>query len=184
MTIVQPETFTFTDPEAAAVQAAQLRRQAKVAGSNPVLRIVVSIAVPVVMVGVVIAIDQIAYDGAMPMSLFVTLMGMFVAGMVTTVFAYRLNLQSTKRQIREKTRQVFEPRTVRLTDEGIEQALSELRAMHLWGGIDRAELDSGLIQVWAGNLLVSAIPARAFPSPQDAQAFLDACRSRAHGTER
>jgi hypothetical protein len=183
MTIVQPETFTFTDPEAAAVQSAQMRRQAKVAGSNPVLRIG-SIVVPVVMVGVVAAIDQISYGGAMPISLFVTLMGIFVAGMATTTFGYWLNLQSTKRRIRQKTRQAFEPRTVRLTDEGIEQALPEFRAVHLWSGIDRAELDSGLIQVWAGNLLVSAIPARAFPSPQDAQAFLDACRSRARGTER
>jgi hypothetical protein len=181
--ILQPETFTFTDQEAAAVQSAQMTRQAKVAGSNPVLRIG-SIAVPIVIIGVVYAIDLIWYAGEMPMSLFVSFMAVFLAGMITMIVGYWLNLQSTKQQIRQKTRQVFEPRTVRLTDEGIEQALPELRSLHLWSGIDRAELDSGLIQVWAGNLLVSAIPARAFPSPQDAQAFLGACRGRARGTER
>ena len=104
--------------------------------------------------------------------------------MLTQTVGYWLNLQATKRRVREKTRQVFEPRTVRLTDEGIEQMLPELHSLHIWKGIDRVEQASGLIFAWAGNLLVLVVPARAFPSPQDAQAFLDACRSRARGTER
>ena len=184
MTIVQPETFTLTDQEAAALQSANMARQAKVAGTNPVIRIGSSIAVPVFIVGVVYAIDLVWYGGAMPVSLFVTLMAVFVAGMLTQTVGYWLNLQATKRRVREKTRQVFEPRTVRLTDEGIEQMLPELRSLHIWEGIDRVEQASGLIFAWAGNLLVLVVPARAFPSPQDAQAFLDACRSRARGTER
>jgi hypothetical protein len=40
-------------------------------------------------------------------------------------------------------------------------------------------LAAGLILVWAGNLLVSAIPTRAFPSETDAQAFVEACRQQA-----
>ncbi len=183
MTIVQPETFTLTDQEAAAVQSAQMAQQVKVAGTNPVRKIG-SIVVPLAIVGAVAAIDQIWYGGNMPISLFVTLMAVFVAGMATMVVGYWLNLRATKRLILEKTRQVFEPRTVRLTDEGIEQALTDVRSTHLWRGIDRVEEMSGMIMAWAGNLLVSAIPARAFPSPQDAQAFLDACRSRAGGAER
>ncbi len=183
MTIVQPETFTLTDQEAAALQSANMARQAQVAGSNPVTRIG-SIVVPVVIVGVVVAVDQLWYGGAMPLSLFVTLLAVFVAGMATQTVGFWLNLQASKRRIREKTRQVFEPRTVRMTDEGIEQALPEMRSVHLWSGIDRVEQVSGLILLWAGNLLVSAVPMRAFPSQQDAQAFLDACRSRRRGTER
>jgi hypothetical protein len=183
MSVVQPETFVLTDTEAAQLQSTQLAQQQKVTGTTPVIRIG-SIVVPFVIIGLVYVIDLVWYGGAMPVSLFVTLMAVFVAGMATQTAGYWLNLQATKRRVREKTRQVFEPRTVRLTGEGIEQALPELRSVHLWSGIDRVEQASGLILVWAGNLLVSAIPTRAFPSEQDAQAFLDACRSRAGGTER
>ena len=178
MSVVQPETFVLTDTEAAALQSAQMAQQQKVAGTTPIIRYG-SIAAPFVIIGVVAAIDWIWYDGAMPASLFVTLMAMFVAGMATQTVGYWLTLQASKRLMREKTRQVFEPRTVRLTDEGIEQTLPELRSVHLWSGIDRAEQASGLVLVWAGNLLVSAIPARAFPSAGAAQAFLDACRRNA-----
>jgi hypothetical protein len=179
MAVVQPETFRLTDQEAAAVQSVQMARQMKVAGTSPVVRYG-AIAVPFVIVGVVSAIDWIAYGGALPASLFVTMMALFVAGMATQTVGYRLNLQATKRRLRDKTRQVFEPRTVRLTDEGIEQALPDLRSLHLWSGIDRVDLGqaSGLILVWAGNLLVSAIPLRAFPSEADGRGFLDACRQR------
>ncbi len=183
MSVVQPETFTLTDQEAAAVQSVQMARQMKVAGTSPVVRYG-AIAVPFVIVGVVAVIDWVWYDGAMPISLFVTLMAVFVAGMATQTIGYRLNLQATKRRLIEKTRQVFEPRTVRLTDEGIEQALPELRSVYMWNGIDRVEQASGLIFLWAGNLLVSTIPVRAFASEQDAQAFLDACRTRTGGAAR
>ena len=183
MSVVQPETFTLTDQEAAAVQSVQMARQMKVAGTNAVMRYG-SIAAPFAIVGVIAVIDWVWYGGAMPISLFVTLMAVFVAGMATQTIGYWLSLQATKRRLIEKTRQVFEPRTVRLTDEGIEQALPELRSVHLWSGIDRVEQASGLIFLWAGNLLASTIPVRAFPSEQDAQAFLDACRARTGGAAR
>ena len=76
---------------------------------------------------------------------------------------------------------MFEPRTVRLTDEGIEQALPQLRSVHAWSGIDRVEQPADIILIRAGSLLLSAIPARAFASPQAAQAFVDVCRTRAGG---
>lgn len=179
MAVVQPETFRLTDREAAAVQSVQMAQQMKVAGTSPVVRYG-AVAAPFVIVGVVMVIDLVWYGGAMPMSLFVTMMALFVAGMATQTVGYWLNLQATKRRLIERTRQVFEPRTVRLTDEGVEQALPESRSLHLWSGIDRVDLAqaSGLILVWAGNLLVSAIPVRAFPSESDAQGFLDACRQR------
>jgi spore maturation protein SpmA len=183
MTLAQPATFTLTDQEAAAVQSAQLAQQAKVAGSNPMLKIA-SVAVPIILVVVIVAIDRLWYGGAMPASLFVTMLVLFVAGMATAVVVYRLSLRASKRLLREKTRQVSWPRTVRLTDEGIEQALPDLRSVHLWSGIDRVEQSAGLILAWAGNVLVSAIPERAFASPQDAQAFAEACRTRADGTRR
>jgi hypothetical protein len=178
MAVVQPETFTYTDAEAAAVQAAQMARQAKVAGSVPIIRYG-SIAAPFAIVGVVFVIDQVWYGGAMPMSLFVTLMAVFVAGMMTQTAGIWLSLRASKQRIRQQTRQFFESRNVRLSDDGIEQALPNQRSVHLWSGIDRVDLAAGLILVWAGHLLVSAIPTRAFPSEADAQAFLDVCRQHA-----
>jgi len=179
ISVTQPDTFTLTDTEAAQLQSVQLAQQQKVAGMTPVIRYGSSIAVPIAMVASVAAIDQIWYAGQMPASLFVTLLLFFVAGMATLLAGFWLNLQATKRRMRERTRQVFEPRTIRLTDEGIEQSLPELRSLHLWRGIDRVEQASDLILIWAGNLLVSAIPVRAFPAQADAQDFLEACRRRA-----
>jgi hypothetical protein len=135
-----------------------------------------SIAVPIAMVALAAAVDQIWYGGKLPASLFVTLLFFFVAGMATMVVGFRLNLSASKRRMRERTRQVFEPRTIRLTDEGIEQSLPELRSLHLWRGIDRVEWASDLILIWAGNLLASGVPVRAFRSQADAQDFLEACR--------
>jgi hypothetical protein len=180
MPIVQPETFVFTDTEAAQIQSIQLAQQRKVAGTSGVTRYG-SIAVPIIMVASVAAVDQIWYAGRMPGSLFVTLLFFFLAGMVTMLVGFGLNLRAAKRRIIERTRQVFEPRTVRFTDEGIEQSLPELRSLHLWHGIDRTEQAAGIILIWAGNILASAVPVRAFASEADAQAFLDACRQRAGG---
>jgi hypothetical protein len=128
-----------------------------------------------------VAIDQIGYAGRLPAPLFVALLGFFLAGMVTMIIGYWLNLQATKRILRTKTRQVSEPRTVRLIDEGLEQSLPDMRSLYLWRGIDRIEQTSGLILFWAGNLMVSAVPVRAFASEADAQVFVDACRQRAGG---
>lgn len=182
ISVTQPDTFVLTDTEAAQLQSCQLAQQQKVAGMAPVIRYGSSIAVPIAMVASVAAIDQIWYAGEMPASLFVTLLLFFVAGMVTLLAGFWLNFQASKRRMRERTRQVFEPRTVRFTEEGIEQSLPDLRALHLWRGIDRAERAADLILIWAGNLLVSAIPVRAFPSQPDAQDFLEACRRRAGST--
>jgi hypothetical protein len=180
MAVVQPETFVLTDQEAAVVQSAQMARQASVARANPIL-LIGSVAAPVIIIGIVGAIDLVWYRGAMPAALFVTLLAVFVAGMFTQTVGYRLSLEVSKRRLRQTTRQAFAPRTVRLTEQGIEQALPDVRSLHAWSGIDRAERANGLILVWAGNMLTAAIPARAFPSAQDAQAFLDACRHRAVG---
>ena len=182
MTVVQPETFILTDQEAAMLQSMPLARQTKLVGPNPVL--IASIAMPFVIAGVVFVIGRVWYSGAMSMSHFFMLMLVFIAGMATQTVNYLLYLQLTKRRVREKTRQVFEPRTVRLTDEGLEQTLPHLRSVHTWKGIDRLEQVSGLIFAWAENLLVLVVPARAFPSLQDAQAFVDACRSRAGAAAR
>jgi hypothetical protein len=178
MSIVQPETFVLTDAEAATIQAAQMARQASVARANPVLQIG-SIAVPVVLVGAVVAADLVLFDGAMPSWLFATLLAVFLGGMLTQTIAYRLTLQVSKRRMREQTRQVFAPRTVRLTDEGIEQTTADVRSVHAWSGIDRAEQTDGLILVWADHLMAAATPVRAFPTERDASAFLGACRQRA-----
>jgi hypothetical protein len=178
MAVVQPETFVLTDAEAAAVQSANMARQASVARANPAL-LALSIAVPVLMLGVIAGVDLIWYGGAMPLSLFVTLLAVFVGGMFTQTLGYWLSLQLSKRRMRQAIRQVFAPRTVRLTDEGIEQALPEVRSLYAWIGIDRADEAGGLILVWAGHVLAAAVPARAFASGPDAQAFLEACRQRA-----
>ena len=138
MDIKQPETFAFTDAEAAAVQSAQMARQSRVARANPVLRFG-AFAVPVVVIGVAAAVDLIWYGGAMPASLFLTLMAVFVAGMITQTVGYRLSLGASKRRLRQTSRQVFAPRTVRLSDEGIRQELPDTRAVYLWAGLDRAE---------------------------------------------
>jgi hypothetical protein len=179
--VTQPDTFVLTDTEAAQLQSCQLAQQQKVTGTTPVTRYG-SIAVPIAMIASVAAVDQIWYAGQMPASLFVTLLLFFVAGMATQLIGFRLNLQASKRRMRERTRQVFEPRTVRYTEDGIEQSLPDQRALHLWRGIDRVEQASDLILIWAGNLLVSAIPVRAFPAQADAQNFLEMCRRRAGST--
>jgi hypothetical protein len=178
MTVVQPDTFILTDQEAAAVQAAQMAQQRKVAGTTPAIKYG-SIAVPIILVGTIAAVDRIWWEWTMPVWLFVIMMLVFVAGMATQTIGYWLNLQATRKRLRTRTRQVFEPRTVRLSDEGIEQALPQLRSIHAWNGIDRVEQPADIILVWAGNLLVSAIPARAFAAPGDAQAFVDAARKAA-----
>jgi len=179
MPVVQPETFTLTDQEAATLQSVQLAQQTKLVGPNPVL--IASIAVPPLIAGVVFVIGRLWYGSAMSMSHFFILMAVCLAGMVIQTVNYWLYLQLTKRRVREKTRQVFEPRTVRLTDEGLEQTLPDLRSVHTWKGIDRIEQMSGLIFAWAGNFLVLVVPARAFPSLQDAQSFADACGTRTSG---
>jgi hypothetical protein len=176
MAVVQPETFTLTDQEAATLQSVQLARQTKLVGPNPVL--IASIAVPFIVAGFVFVIGRVWYGDAMSMAHFFMLMVVFVAGMAIQTVNYLLYLQTTKRRVREKTRQIFEPRTVRLTDEGLEQTLPDLHSVHTWKGIDRVEQVSGLIFAWAGNLLVLVVPARAFPTLQDAQAFADACGTR------
>jgi hypothetical protein len=177
--VTQPDTFVLTDTEAAQLQSCQLAQQQKVTGTTPVIRYG-SIAVPIVIIALVAAIDWVVYDWTMPASLFVLVMAVFVAGMATQTVGYWLNLQATKQRLRAQTRQVFEPRTVRFTEDGIEQSLPDLRALHLWRGIDRVERASDLILIWAGNLLVSAVPVRAFPAQGDAQEFLEACRRRAN----
>jgi hypothetical protein len=153
MAVVQPETFTFTDAEAAAVQSAQMAWQMKVAGTAPTIRyspIIVAFATP----GIVFVIDQVWYGGTMPASLFVTLMAVFVAGMATHAAGYWLALRASKRRIRQQTRQFFESRNVRLSDDGIEQALPNQRSSP---GAHRSRTGRGADPVWAGHLLVSAI---------------------------
>lgn len=183
MEIAQPETFALTDAEAAAVQSVQMARQAAIAKANPVLRYG-ALAAPVVVVGVVAAIDVIWYRGDMPVSLFVTLMAVFVAGMIAQTIGYRLSLAASKKRLRQASRQVLAPRTVRLTDEGLSQALADTRAVYLWASIDDTERTQDLVLVWTGNLLAAAIPARAFRSGGDADAFVAEIRRRAAGPQR
>jgi hypothetical protein len=178
MAIVQPETFVFTDAETDAVQSANMAHQAGVARRNPA-QLALSIGVPVLLVAVLIAVDWLWYGGAMPMPLFVAFMAVFAAGMFTQLLATKLTFDMSRRHLRQATRQTFAPRTVRLTDEGIELALPEARSLYAWSGIDRAEQTGGLILIWAGHVMVAALPARAFASDADAQAFLAECRSRA-----
>jgi hypothetical protein len=177
MAVVQPETFTFTDAEAAAMQSAQMAQQASVARASPVL-IAASIAVPVLLFAGLIGIDRLWFGGDMPMSLFVSLLAAFVAGMFTMGLAYKLTLEASKRRMRRAIRQVFAPRTVRFADDGIEQALPELRTIHAWAGVERVERRGDLIQLWSGPVLLMAIPVRAFPGAADAEAFLAACRGK------
>jgi hypothetical protein len=173
MTVASPATFVLTDREAATVQSASVARQASVA------LIAASIAVPLLLLAAVFVVDFVWYGGAMPASLFVALLAMFVAGMFTQTLACKFTLEASKRRLRSQTRQVFAPRSVRLTDEGIEQDTPEQRALSRWSGIDRVEHAGGLIPAWAGNLLAAAVPERAFASAPDAQAFLGTCRQRA-----
>lgn len=180
MAIVQPETFVFTDAEADAVQSANIAYQAGVARRNPG-QLALSIGVPVLLVMVLIGVDWLWYGGAMPMPLFVAFMAVFAAGMFTQLLATKLTLDMSRRHLRQATRQTFAPRTVRLTDQGIELALPEARTLYAWSGIDRAEQTGGLILVWAGHVMAAALPARTFGSEADAEAFLAECRSRAAG---
>jgi hypothetical protein len=101
---VQPQTFVYTDAEAATVQSLQMAHQARVARANPAL-LALSIAVPVVMIGAVFAVDLIWYGGAMPAWLFVTLLFVFLAGMFTQILSYRLSLELSKRRVRHAMHQ-------------------------------------------------------------------------------
>jgi hypothetical protein len=178
MTVVQSETFVLTDAEAAAVQSANMARQASIARANPA-HIAFSIAVPILLLVVVYGVDLIWYGGAMPPSLFSALLVAFVGGMFTQMLSFKLTLEMSKRRMRQATRQVFAPRTVRLTDEGIEHALPEVRSLFAWTGNARAQVAPGLILIWAGHVLAAAVPVRALACRPDAQAFLEACRQHA-----
>jgi hypothetical protein len=150
MAVVQPETFVLTDQEAAAIQAAQSARQASVANQSPALRIG-QIAAPIIIIGTVIAVDLIWYDGTLPAWLIFTVVAAFVAGMLFQTLAYKLTLELMKRRLRETTHQLVAPRSVRLTDEGIEQTLPDVRSLQAWSGIDRADETSGLIHRVGGQ---------------------------------
>ena len=76
---VNTNTNYNPDAEAAAVQTAQLAQQASVARANPAL-LALSIAVPVVMIGVLLGVDWLWFEGGMPFSLFVGLLAVFVGG--------------------------------------------------------------------------------------------------------
>jgi hypothetical protein len=176
----QPITYTLTDAEAAAAQSAQMARQAAVARRGPAL-IALSFAVPVLAVGFLFATDWLWYGGEMPAPLFLGLLAAFVAGMFTQTLAYKLTLASSTRRMRQAVRQVFASRTVRLTEAGLEHTTPDARTLYAWNGIDRAEEGAGLILIWAGHALASAVPVRAFSSAAEAQAFLAECRSLARG---
>ena len=171
----QPETFTLTDAEAAAVQSIQMARQAGVARATPVLRIA-SIAIPVLLLAALIGIDLVWYGGEMPMPLFVGLLAAFVAGMFVQTLAYKLTQVAAKRRMRRSVRHVFAPRTVRLAEDGVEQTMPELRTVHAWAGIDRIDRSGGFILLWTGPVLAIAIPERAFATAAGAEAFAQACR--------
>jgi len=176
----QSITYTLTDAEAAAAQSAQMARQAAIARRGPAL-IALSFAVPVVAVGLLFATDFLWYGGEMPAPLFVGLLAAFVGGMFTQTLAYKLTHASSTRRMRQAVRQVFAPRTVRLTEAGLEHATANTCTLYAWSGIDRAEESAGLILLWAGHVLASVVPARAFSSATKAQAFLAECRSLASG---
>lgn len=172
--------FTFTPDEAAALQAIQMKRQAKLARGSPFL-LWTSLAAPVVIAALVFLADFLFWDGEMPGSLFVAFMGTFVAGMFFMVLGFRLNLMVAKKRLRETTRQLHEPRELRLTEEGIEQSLPAARSLQMWPGLDRVETRRGLLLAWAGNMAVAAVPLRAFPSPDAARAFIAECQARLGG---
>jgi len=180
MAVVQPGTFVLTDQEVAIIQAAQMERQASITNKSLALRIG-QIAVPIVIIGAVIAVDQLWYGGTLPAWLMFTVVAAFVAGVLFQTLAYKVTVEVMKQRMRETTRQLFAPRTVRLTDEGIEQTLPDIRSLQAWRGIDQANETNGLVIVWAGNLMIVTIPVRAFPTVVDAQAFVAACRRRAGG---
>jgi YcxB-like protein len=83
------------------------------------------------------------------------------------------------RRMRQAVRQVFAQRTSRLSDDGVELATADTRTLYAWSAIDRAEESGGLILLWAGHILASTVPVRAFSSAAEALAFLAECRRRA-----
>jgi hypothetical protein len=176
----QPITYTLTDAEAAAAQAVQMARQAAIARRGPAV-IALSFAVPIAALGLLFAADWLWYGGGMPAPLFVGLLVAFVAGMFTQILTYKFSLVASMRRMRQAVRQVFAPRTSRLSDDGVELATPDTRTLYAWSAIDRAEERGGLILLWAGPMLASAVPVRAFASAAEAQAFLAECRSRAAG---
>lgn len=178
----QPITYTLTDAEAAAVQAAQMARQAAVARRAPAL-IALSFAMPIAALGVLFATEQLLYDGSMPGALSFGVVVAFLAGTFTQILAYKVSLAVSMRRMRQAVRQVFAQRTSRLSDDGVELATADTRTLYAWSAIDRAEESGGLILLWAGHVLASAVPVRAFASAADAQAFLAECRSRAAGAK-
>lgn len=174
---IQPATFVFTDAEAEALQSVQMARQAGIARRSPQL-IAMSFGVPLLLLAAVFGIDRVWFGGEMPPPLSFGLLAAFVAGMLTQGLTVKLTLESSKRRMRRTVRQVFAPRIVRLTDSGIEQALPELRTVHAWAAIDRAERYRGLILLWSGPVVAVAIPERAFASAAAAEAFATACRAK------
>jgi len=170
-----PRTFTLTEAEAAAIQSMQLARQTGIARKGPMLRYT-SLAAPVIAAVIIWAVDLLWYDGAMSMSLFVTLLAVFVGGMMFQTAGYWLNLQAARKRMLHTTQQVFEPRTVRFVPEGIEVSIPTAATLQKWPGVKDIEMKNGMILVWAGNLLPVSVPLRAFSSEEEAETFLAECR--------
>ena len=180
---IQPATFVFTEAEAAALQSVQMARQAGIARRSPLL-IALTFGVPLLLLAVVFGIDRVGYGGQMPASQVTGLLVAFVAGMFTAILTFKLMQQSSKQRMLRTVRHVFAPRTVRLTGEGVEQAMPELRIVHAWAAIDQAERSSGLILLWSGPVVAIAVPERAFATAAAAEAFALTCRDRAAAAKR
>lgn len=177
MALKQPATFTLTPEEAAALQSIQTERQASIARKGPVLRYS-SLAAPFVAAAMIWLVDIIWYGGDMPLSFFVTLLAVFMAGMMFQTAGYWINMLAARKRMLAATRQVYAPRTVRLTRDGIENAIPTATTLQKWAGVTQVETQKDMLLVWAGNLLPVSVPLRAFASDKDARAFVAECKRR------
>ena len=168
--VSQPAQFTLTLEEAQYIQALQYERQARFARQGTKLKIA-SIIVPVVAVGLIIAIDWFAFNGAMPFWFFFGLFCAYLFGFFTLVLVMRMSMADAKKRMLLQVQQVWEPRTVSIGETGLSQVQATSRAELGWPAVASIDKKSELLIFWLANLSSIVVPIRAFAGETDAEAF-------------
>ena len=165
-----PAPFSLTVDEATLVQGEQARRQTTFAQEGASLKLL-SLAVPAVSIGLLIAIDKFLFAGAMPVGFYVGLTIAYLMGLFVQLAVMMSSMAETKRRMLAATPQVWEERTIRLEADGLAQDTPSSQALFRWGGIQSVARDDTFIWFWLTEFNAVAVPLRAFASSEDAVAF-------------
>lgn len=174
---VLPETFALTQQEAKAVQAEQYKRQVGMAHRGAGVWIM-ALAVPASFVVGLFAFDWLAFDGNAPAACFIGVAAAYLIGIYSMVVVMRVNVSRTKQRILQLTPQVWEQRTIELTDDGVRQVMDSASSLFFWKAISAVERHGEILFMWVSPVNAIVVPDRAFASMRDAESFEASVRAR------